>query len=1260
MLAVAIFCWLTGIDSPAATVRTPRQPVRNDYHGIAVEDPYQWLENGESAAVRTWTEAQNRAAREHLDSLPTRKDLVYQLERLYGVVSADYSDLRARRGAYFAIAFKPPAQQSVLVTFTSLTNLSSERVVIDPNALDPRGGTSIDFYEPSPDGSLIAVSLSESGSEAGTLYVFAVASGTRRADIIPRVQFPTAGGSVAWSHDGSGFFYTRYPAPEERPPADARFYQQVYFHQLGTPAAADRYELGREFPRIGEVQLKTSDDGKYLLASVGDGDGGDFLHFLRDPAGKWRQVAGAADKVKSIQFGRDPIYIEWPRDNALYLLSTKDAPMGRILRLPLAEERLSAAIEVINARTNAIASFVTSARGLYIEDRIGGAASLRFHDFYLSATGQPESGETESSEAAGSNENQEGQTGNTPAAGSASNAEGNTSGQEPESGGANANPNSTGSTNADEGRSGRPPRGPRNEWRLPINSLFAVDEMFCPRGDEVLVRTETYTAPYEWQVYNPAVSPTRMLDTALEGITPADFRDIEVVRAAAHSKDGTRVPMTILRRRGQSLDGQTPTILTGYGGFGISQVPHFDFTRRVWFDQGGQVVIARLRGGGELGEAWHDGGRLLQKQNVFDDFIACAELLIRSNYTSAARLAIHGGSNGGLLVGAALTQRPDLFRAAVAEVGLFDMLRVELDPNGQFNTTEYGSVKDPAQFKALHAYSPYHRVTDRVAYPAVLLMTGAHDGRVNPGHSRKMAARLQTATASRRPVLLRTSATSGHGLGTPLDERVAQRVDRYSFLFEQLGVAYSEIARGPWVGGVATTEANAKVRLSRPGLHARLGLTTRSNLTGLRYFGPAQSSTSHYDVVAFQLSQLAPDTQYYYVVEVNGRLERGKSGQFRTFPPDPKSFSFAYASCARTASTSDIFDAIRENHPLFYMNIGDFHYLDLTNSSIDKFRQAYDLVLTSPQQSRLYRSTAFFYVWDDHDYGGNNANKNALSHEAVRMAYREYVPHYPLVTGAGPEAIYQSFNVGRTKFIITDLRSERDSVTNKDDATKSMMGARQKEWFKQELLAANGKYPVIFWVSTVPWLGQIGTNYYRVTTNDWGYLHHTTLTNSPSARTNRDGGRARGPGGGRGGTGGRGGAQTNAPSIGDQDHWSVFATERREICDFIKENHIQGVAILHGDSHMLAADDGSNGDFATGGGVHIPVMCAAPLDQNPSLKGGPYSQGVYRVRERDGEGGFGFVTVIDHGSKMEVKFSGRNNRNEEKISLRYAVPARTP
>jgi prolyl oligopeptidase len=325
----------------------------------------------------------------------------------------------------------------------------------------------------------------------------------------------------------------------------------------------------------------------------------------------------------------------------------------------------------------------------------------------------------------------------------------------------------------------------REQETLPTPPVSSASRPVRLDADEVLFRVSSFVEPPAWYRHAPGEAPRR---TALVVTSPADFGDAEVAREFATSPDGTRIPLNVIRRKGTKLDGSNPTLLYGYGGYGISLSPAFSARRRPWLDHGGVLAIANLRGGGEYGEEWHQAGNLTRKQNVFDDFVACARHLIAAGYTNLGKLAIEGGSNGGLLMGAALTQHPELFRAVVAHVGIYDMLRVELDPNGAFNVTEFGTVTDPEQFRALHAYSPYHRVADGTAYPAVLLVTGENDGRVNPANSRKMTARLQAATSSDRPILLRTSATSGHGIGTGLNERIDQDADVFTFLFDQLGM----------------------------------------------------------------------------------------------------------------------------------------------------------------------------------------------------------------------------------------------------------------------------------------------------------------------------------------------------------------------------------------------------------------------------------------------------------------------------------------
>jgi prolyl oligopeptidase len=705
--AVALFLSsLTAVCGAADAPPTARQPLTNVYHGVSVVDDYQWLEDAPAAAVRAWTSAQNERTRAYFAKLPYRAGIAQQLAQLRGEESARYVGLQGQRGRIFALRFRPPAQQPVLIRLSSLNRPALWRPVFDPNAYNTNGTTTVDWFVPSPDGRRMAVSLSEGGSEQGTLHCFDVDTGEKLSDVIPRVQFPTGGGSAAWTADGSGILYTRYPSPGERPEADAAFYQQVWFHRLGTPLSQDKYELGQEFPRIAEIAFESSEDGRWTVAAVANGDGGDFAHYLRDASGRWRQVTRFEDGVKQARIGRD---------GGLYLLSLKNAPHGNILRLALEQPELGKASVVVPERTGVIQELALADHGLYLSDLMGGPSELNYFR-----------------------------------------------------------------------------RGSARAVEIPILPVSSVGGLQSWHGDDLIFGNVSYLKPFAWFTFNPSTKEVRR--TALGMTSPAEFDDIEVVRESAVSKDGTKVPLNILRKRGLKLDGRNPVLLYGYGGYGISLTPGFDSTRRLWFDAGGVYVVANLRGGGEYGEGWHKAGNLTRKQHVFDDFIAAAEHLIGRRHTSPARLAVEGGSNGGLLMGAFLTQRPDLARAVVAHVGIYDMLRVELDPNGQFNITEFGTVKNPEQFQALLAYSPYHRVRDGVNYPAVLLTTGENDGRVNPAQSRKMAARLQAATASKHPILFRSTASAGHGIGTSLNERIAEQADVYAFLFDQLGMEAS-----PWV-----------------------------------------------------------------------------------------------------------------------------------------------------------------------------------------------------------------------------------------------------------------------------------------------------------------------------------------------------------------------------------------------------------------------------------------------------------------------------
>jgi prolyl oligopeptidase len=306
-------------------------------------------------------------------------------------------------------------------------------------------------------------------------------------------------------------------------------------------------------------------------------------------------------------------------------------------------------------------------------------------------------------------------------------------------------------------------------------------------GDDVLVTTMSYVEPRAVARYDARGG--RLVPTELNGRYPFTMNDAVVERDFAVSKDGTRVPVTIVHRKEAKRDGGNPTLLYGYGGYSLTMVPWFSPLLRLWLDYGGVYAVAGIRGGGEYGEPWHMAGNLTRKQNVFDDFAASIQLLIERKLTRPEKLAIMGGSNGGLLMGATLVQHPELVRAVVSEVGFYDALRWELQPNGEFNVTEFGSVKNAEQFRALYAYSPYHNARDGVAYPSVLFSAGDNDGRVAPYESRKMTARLQAATSSSNPILLRTESAAGHGIGTALSTRIEEQTDVYAFLVDQLGMA---------------------------------------------------------------------------------------------------------------------------------------------------------------------------------------------------------------------------------------------------------------------------------------------------------------------------------------------------------------------------------------------------------------------------------------------------------------------------------------
>lgn len=707
----------------AAPPATPTKPVTDILHGVTVTDAYRWLEDWNDPAVKAWSEAQNTHARGVLNALPHVDAIRSRVTEILSAQSISYGGLEFAGGQLFAIKRQPPKQQPFLVVMASPLQPEAARVLVDPNAMNAKGTTAIDWFVPSPDGKLVAVSLSEGGSESGDVHVFDVATGQQRFEVIPRVQNGTGGGGLAWLPDGKGFFYTRYPRGNERPDSDRDFYMQLFRHTLGTPTESDIYEIGKDFPKIAEVVVETSGDG-LALVSMQKGDGGEFQHYVRSLDGQWHQITRYEDRAVQAALGAPT-----PDGKAtVYLVSLKNAPHGRLLKLTVdprtgsGAEPTSPAVVLPEGSDSLVSQFglkpanlAFTANRIYATYQLGGPSEVRAFDLNGLAVGAPK--------------------------------------------------------------------------QFPVGAVTSVVAA-TPASDTVLFRDTSYIDVPTWFAFNPAAGTT--VKTPLSQTAPVNFDDCEVVREWAVSKDGTKVPVNIIRKKGIKLDGSHPCLVTGYGGYGLSLTPGFRASLRVLLEQGMVWAEANLRGGAEFGDAWHHQGNLTRKQNVFDDFAAACRHMIEAGYTKPERLAIQGGSNGGLLMGATFTQHPELMHCVVSHVGIYDMLRVELSSNGAFNIPEFGTVKDEAQFKALFAYSPYHHVTDGTKYPTILFLTGANDPRVDPMQSRKMTARLQAAGAT---CLLRTSADSGHGIGSSLKQSIEQAVDVDAFLFRELGIAYQPVKK---------------------------------------------------------------------------------------------------------------------------------------------------------------------------------------------------------------------------------------------------------------------------------------------------------------------------------------------------------------------------------------------------------------------------------------------------------------------------------
>jgi prolyl oligopeptidase len=698
---------------PIAAVR----PVTDEYYGTKIVDPYRYMENLDDPELQAWIKAQSDYTNSALASIPGRDQLLSRIRELDQ--SVPQVQAQPLPGNVFLILKMPPTENTAKL-FVRHSMQGQDRLLVDPEKLtlapadQGKGANVINGWAVSDNGKYIALGIVPGGDELhGELRVIDAVTGRETGDVLTQV------GAEAWQPywlpGNQSFVYGRLQKlPPAAPAADVRKKFRSYLHVLGTDPEKDA-------PVFGYGVVASIDVNPSLIASVHTQPGSPWAlgvlngsvtpnsAYYIEPVGKvgktnsaWRKLAGFSDGVTDIEMHNDELYV----------LTYKDAPRYKVLRIDARHPDLAAA-EVVVPAGNAVVTSISSAQdALYVQLLDGGINRVL-----------------------------------------------------------------------------RVPYGPHprpEEVKLPFaGSAFIGTD---PRLPGALLYLTSWTRALTIYSYDPATK--QLADTRLQPKGPYDDpADIESVEVKVRSHDGTLVPLSIAYPKKIKRDGSNPALMEGYGGYGVSYPPNFEPTRLAWHEQGGVYAVCHVRGGGEYGEEWHLAGKGPRKPNTWLDFIACGQYLIDNKYTSAARLAGEGVSAGGILIGRAFTTRPDLFAAAIDKVGLSDTLRFELTQNGATNIPESGSVTTEAGFKDLYAMSAYHHVKDGTAYPALLFETGMNDARVDPWQMTKMTARLQAASSSGKPVLLRVDYAAGHGaMGATREQADEQFADEWSFLLWQFGV----------------------------------------------------------------------------------------------------------------------------------------------------------------------------------------------------------------------------------------------------------------------------------------------------------------------------------------------------------------------------------------------------------------------------------------------------------------------------------------
>ena len=698
---------VAGVNQPStapAYPAAPRLDLVDDFHGTPVPDPYRWLESADDPRTGAWLEEQAALMAAERAAWTRRDHFAGRVEELLGSGTVSPPYWRGER--YFLSRREPGQQFSVLYVVDAD---GTERVLIDPMAIDPSGVTTLDSWQPSKEGDRIAYQLSVGGNEESLLYVMDVDTGETIEGPIDRCRYSP----VAWVLGGASFYYVRRIAPELLPESEQNFHRRVYLHRVGASPDTDELVFGAGMTMTNYYGVEVSRDGHWLQVSASEGTEPRNDLWVADlttsplEAPAFTLVQGDVDAQTGLTF---------LRDGRILVSTDLDAPRGRVAVTRAGAWAPDTWTDLIAEDPEAVLESVTVLDGPELDEDLLVVVRTAHGVAHMSLHRAADGSHVRDIELPGA------------------------------------------------GTIGGPVEHIDGG---PVTWFVFTDHTTVPTIYAYDARTDAVTlhARPPGSVEVPTVHSQQVTYT---------------------SKDGTEVRMFVLSPTAEP-DQPRPTILYGYGGFGVPLTPGYSAAILAWVEAGGVWAIANLRGGSEEGEDWHRDGMLGKKQNVFDDFHAAAEWLISSGWSSADTLGIYGGSNGGLLVGAAMTQRPDLFNAVVCVAPLLDMIRYTTSELGPTWTVEYGDPEDAEQFGWLFDYSPYHRVIEGTDYPATMFAVFDNDTRTDPMHGRKMCAATQHATSGTRPVLLRTEGDVGHGARS-LSKSVEETADTLAFFARWTGM----------------------------------------------------------------------------------------------------------------------------------------------------------------------------------------------------------------------------------------------------------------------------------------------------------------------------------------------------------------------------------------------------------------------------------------------------------------------------------------